>query len=84
MVDLIHIVWTAYINALTNYLLISLGHANKTRSRLSPTVFIELSRVGRCDRDYIARRHCELEFFSSVLALIKKLCYSSGSATVTG
>jgi len=39
----IRIVQTPYINAQTNYLLISLGHAahaHKTRSRLSPTVFV--------------------------------------------
>jgi len=39
----IRIVQTPYINAQTNYLLISLGHAahaHTTRSRLSPTVFV--------------------------------------------
>jgi len=39
----IRIVQTQYINAQTNYLTISLGHAahtHKTRSRLSPTVFV--------------------------------------------
>jgi len=32
-----------------NFLLISLGHANKTRSRLSPTVFDAVGCIGRCD-----------------------------------
>jgi len=46
----IRIVPTLYINAQTNYLLISLGHAaheHKTGSRLSPTVIDSLC----CNRD---------------------------------
>jgi len=31
-----------YVNAQTNYLFMSQSHANKTRSRLSPTVFVAI------------------------------------------